>query len=240
MDKKLNDQVNENKGPSISKWQTILKDDKDKKDMKVFDNEKQDSAYDRKLFSTTFWEMGFKPFMKETGKFYLEGGSCALNNCANIVVILVNFIYIGMLKDPVIQASYGLGVSFFSCFFLCQNLAVFETTGIYCAKEWGAGKKKRACARLYQGFIFLSILLFFSILSFAFSEQILLAISIAPVNAKLTSTMLKWLIPGCIMQGINFQIQAFCMAQGVMKIFGISNIISLILCSFLTPWLVLD
>jgi len=56
------------------------------------------------------------------------------------VVILINFIFIGYLEDPLIQASFGLGVSYFMFLYMSLNLAAFEVTGIECGKMFGIKK----------------------------------------------------------------------------------------------------
>lgn len=58
---------------------------------------------------------------------------------------------------------------------------------------------------LGQGFILGSIFCIFSIIVFWFAEPILIFIDIAPENAHLTGKMVVGLIPGIILQTVNFQ-----------------------------------
>ena len=75
-------------------------------------------------------------------------------------------------------------------------------------------------------------------MSFIYAKEILIAINIAEENAVLVGTMLKSLLPGTIMMAINFQLMGFCTAQKIDKPFGISNLVSIIICVCITGWLV--
>jgi Na+-driven multidrug efflux pump len=194
--------------------------------------------------------MEWKPLLREIGKFLLDGFACALNNSCNIVVIFVNFVYIGMLNDPLLEASFGLGVSYFMFLFMSLNLGCFEVTGIDCAYWWGLtnadaqerkiNKSKKMSAALAKGCILLCFVLCFSVIMFIYAENVLLAISIAPENAVQTGGMVLWLIPGIILQGFNFQVQAFILAQGVTIPFGVANILSIVVCSCICNYLTFD
>jgi len=201
-------------------------------------------------FRVPFTRMAWRPLMKEIGKFLLDGFACALNNSCNIVVIFVNFIYIGMLGDPLLEASFGLGVSYFMFLFMSLNLGCFEVTGIDCAQVWGMtaavakekgiDKAKKMSSSLAKGCILLCIVLCFSTIMFIYAKEVLIAISIAEVNAVQTGAMVVWLIPGIILQGFNFQVQAFILAQGVTIPFGVANIVSIVVCSCICNWLTFD
>lgn len=143
------------------------------------------------------------------------------------------------------------------------NLACAEVTGIECARHYGLKlkndedlKKKLVSeeeflstkeiilihynATLGKGFILTSFILCFSITMFIFCEQVLYAINIAPENAYWTGYMVHWLIPGIILQSINFQLQAFVQAQDIMKPIGVANIITIIICACISHWLTFD
>ena len=122
---------------------------------------------------------------------------------ANMVIILINYIYIGFLKDELILASFGLGVSYFFFMFLSINLSSFEVLGIYASRNYGALDYKKCSNNLYQGFFLCMFYILFYCMTFLFSEYILLAIRVDPINASLTSYMLKFALPGCILQAIN-------------------------------------
>jgi hypothetical protein len=62
--------------------------------------------------------------------------------------------------------------------------------------------------------ILISIFLIFTSTMFALSGHILRGIGISTENAELAGHMLRWLIPGSILQAYNFQLQAFVLAQG--------------------------
>ena len=191
-------------------------------------------------FLVPFWKMPFKQNLSETWKFLKFGLSMALSNSVNIVAILIIFIYIGKEGDPILQASFGLGVSYFSFFFLPLCLACYEVTAIQCAKWYGNENFYMMSVSLGQGFILSFIITTFSCLMFWFSEDILLAVNILPENAILVGKMMQATIPGIILMNINFQFMSFCTAQRIERPFGISNLCGIIVCASITGWLVND
>ena len=87
---------------------------------------------------------------------------------------------------------------------------------------------------LGKGFILGAIVLCFSVTVFVFCEQILFAIDIAEDNCIHTGYMVMYLIPGIILQTINFQLQVFVQAQGINWPIGVANILSIIICSLVS------
>jgi len=99
-------------------------------------------------FDVPFWRMPSKAFYAEVLDFLTQGFFCALNNSCNVVVIFINFVYIGDLGDPLIHASFGLGVSYFMFLYMSLNLGVAEVAGIECGRWYGLKTKND---KNYQG-----------------------------------------------------------------------------------------
>jgi hypothetical protein len=114
-------------------------------------------------FMVPFYKMPLTLLLKEIGKFLIFGASMSLNNAGNIIVIFMNFHYIGALQDPLLESSFGLGVSYFSFFFWSLCLGCFEITGIQCAKFYGKKDFVSMSTSLIHGFIFQSFVLVFSV-----------------------------------------------------------------------------
>ena len=53
-------------------------------------------------FHVPFWRMDRKLLLKQIFEFLSKGLFFALNNSCNVVVILINFMVIGYLKDPLL------------------------------------------------------------------------------------------------------------------------------------------
>ena len=212
-----------------------------KKVMQSFEMEKDEAQPNKdEPFLVPFWQMPFKQVMAETLYFLKFGFSMALNNSSNVVIQLICFIYIGQLDDATLEASMGLAVSYFSFFFLALCLACYEVTGIQCAKWYGNRNFYMMSVSLGQGFILSGIVTTFAVIMFWFAEEILVAVDIAPSNAVMVGQMMKALIPGTILMNINFQLISFCTAQKIERAFGISNMVSIIICIIITGWLVND
>ena len=121
-----------------------------------------------------------------------------------------------------------------------MNLSCFEILGIYCAKNFGARQYGKCSENLYNGFVFSSFFMVFYFLIFFYCEEILLMIKIAPENAYLTSKMVKYCIPGALLQTVNDQFKAFIMSQQITEIFGWTNLLALVLNVFGGYMLVLE
>jgi hypothetical protein len=122
-----------------------------------------DNALLAEPFLVPFYKMPLTLLLKEIGRYLIFGFSMAINNAGNIIVIFMNFHYIGALQDPLLEASFGLGVSYFSFFFWSLCLGCFEITGIQCAKFYGKKDFVRMSTTLMHGIIFQSLVLVFSI-----------------------------------------------------------------------------
>ena len=216
---------------------------------------------EEEAFEKPFWKMEGKLISKEIWDFQVSGLSCALNIACNLIVVFINFIHIGQLRDPLMQASFGQGFSYYMLFYNGLNIACEEVTGIECGKYFGLKIKndkdleegkitfldweayneviiKNYNSTLGKGFVLAFIILAFSILLFLFAEPVLYAINVAPENAYWTGFMVYYQIPGIILQTINFQFQAFVLAQGITKPIGAANVVSVIICAFISGWLV--
>lgn len=164
-------------------------------------NDSKQEMNDSIPFTKPFWKMKLSLVLKEIWFFVIQGLSCALNNACSLIVVFINFIYIGWLEDPLLQASFGLGVSYFMFLYFSLCLACAEVTGIECARHFGLKQKNdrdfqennirqeeyekineviltNYNAGLGKGFILTSVILCFSIITFVFCEQILYAINI--------------------------------------------------------------
>ena len=75
---------------------------------------------------------------------------------------------------------------------------------------------------------------------FIFCEQILYAINIAEENAIWTGYMVQWLIPGIILQSINFQLQVFIQAQDITWPIGVANGLTIVITACISNWLMFD
>jgi hypothetical protein len=132
-------------------------------------------------FKYSLKEMPIKAILAETGKFLSSGLSMAITNSANCIVICINFYYIGKLKDATLQASFGLGISYFNFVFFSLCLATTEVTGIQCSKFFGRIQQNKSMGlsghsarsdyqnitvSLYHGLIFHSIVTLFTIVMF--------------------------------------------------------------------------
>ena len=124
--------------------------------------EQDGTQFSDEPFLVPFWRMPCKQIWKEIGYFFKFGLSMSLNNSANVLVIFINFLYIGAEGDPVLQASFGLGVSYFSFFYFSLCLACYEVTGIQCGKWFGKKDYYKMSVSLVHGFLLMTLVTIFS------------------------------------------------------------------------------
>jgi Na+-driven multidrug efflux pump len=110
--------------------------------------------YDPDPFDNVFWDMTMRQFFRQAWLWLKTGVSLALNNSANQLIILVNYLVIGGLGDPLLQASFGLGISYWNYLSMILNIAAFEVTGIQCSKFFGRRDYEMMSVSLFQGLLF--------------------------------------------------------------------------------------
>jgi Na+-driven multidrug efflux pump len=200
--------------------------------------EKSGVMYEADAFDNPLWDMSMREFFTEAWKWLSTGVSLALNNSANSLIILVNFLVIGRLGDPILQASFGLGISYWYYLSMVLNIATFEVTGIQCSKFFGRRDYEMMSISFFQGLLFQGLITVISFVVFWYCEHILFGIGMTHENAYMAGYMVRWLIPSIVIQAFNFQAISFCVSQGVSTIFGISNFASIVVCTILCPILV--
>lgn len=77
-------------------------------------------------------------------------------------------------------------------------------------------------------------------LLFIFSQEILEFIMIKEENVYHASYMIKWLIPGCILQAFNFQMQAYILAQSIYWPLGAANFLTVMIVICTSHWMMND
>lgn len=142
------------------------------------------------------------------------------------------YIFIARWDDPLLQASFGLAMSFFFFIFQSLNEAIFEVTGLSLSLAKGKGRFEYMTTCLAMGFTLQILIFIFCFFMFYFSQSILVGIGIAPANAEVrfsklkkqvTSQILRALIPGMILQGINDQFKSYMITLDLARPFGVIN-----------------
>ena len=159
-------------------------------------------------FSQPWYKLSASVIIKEAINFYSESLALVLSMAANVFIFFINIAYIGSLGNELLLASFGLGVSYIFFMFLSLNLSCFEVQGIFSAKNFGAKNFGKCSDNLYQGLFLTSWFMLLYVVVFVFCEDILLIMSVAPENAKLTGLMMYGALPGCLMQAVNDQFKA--------------------------------
>ena len=195
---------------------------------------------DNSPFSVPFWKMPLKQTLSESQSFFQFGLNMVLSNASNHIIMFNCLYHIGQLNDAVLHASFGIGMSFFSCMFCAMSMACLDATAIQCAKWYGSKNFYMMSVSQGQGFVLSGLLTIFSFCTFFYAKDILIFVSIAEDNAILVQKMAIALIPGTILQTINLQFMGFITAQKIDKPFGISNFASAIICFCVTGYLVND
>lgn len=120
--------------------------------------------YEPDPFDKLPWRMSVEEFLSEAWNWLSTGLALALNNSANQIIVLVNFLMIGRLNDPLLQASFGLGISYWYYMSMILNIATYEVTGIQCSKFFGRRDFEMMSVSLFQGMIFQGFITLFSCL----------------------------------------------------------------------------
>lgn len=134
------------------------------------------------------------------------------------------------------QASFGLGISFWTYLSMILNIAAFEVTGIQCPRYSGMRDFEMISVSFFEGLLFQGMITVMSCILFWYCKVILVSIGMALDNAELAGYLVRWLIPSIVMQAFDLQAITFCVSQGVHTPFGVSNFVSVAICSIICPF----
>jgi hypothetical protein len=101
------------------------------------------------------------------------------------------YVFIARWDDPLLQASFGLAMSFFFFIFQSLNEAIFEVTGLSLSLAKGKGRFDYMTTCLAMGFTLQILIFIFCFFMFYFSQSLLVGIGIAPANAEVKFFKLK-------------------------------------------------
>ena len=150
----------------------------------------------------------------------------------SLILSSAGFICLNILGDALIQASFGLFVSYQLVFFFGLNVALMDKTGLSLSQAFGEGNFRLFRKVTSQG-IATCLIVFggFTIPMMLFSKNVLTSIGIAPENAAIVQTANYLMLPVFILQTVADFVRTICMAQGHETIFGkISTVNSLVCC----------
>lgn len=125
------------------------------------------SSISDEIFSQPFYKIKIsKKYMQEFFEFIFRAFLLAINSSSSYITLFICYFYLGQLEDPVLEASFGLGVSYYG--FLCLSflLGTYEITSILCSKAYGSGKFYKMQEALIKGQILLSIVILVTVISF--------------------------------------------------------------------------
>ena len=176
---------------------------------------------------TTVNSRCWNKFSKVICIFYRDSFSLGQILMNEILSIFINYIYFGFIGDENIQASFGIGLSYYFFVFNSLNSANFEITRTECSIKYNKRKYSDLSQNLLAGLFYQFQLSIWILLLFYFCKPIMDLIKINPENSSLAQKMLVAMIPGVIIKGFNEQIKSFLLAINANILTITSSIISI-------------
>lgn len=177
-------------------------------------------------------ELGFCVIMKYAPSFYMQSLPLVfLQIYPNLLNFLALF-WLGYYNDVTLTAGFGLGNSQFLFFFQVFHQVNSEVAGLYISQSFGAGDYTQMRLAFYRGLIFNYCITAFAILFFIRIDLILIAIGFDEELAKVSHSMVLYLIPGLIIQSFNEMMKTLLISQNVHKPFFLLNAIVIFMIPF--------
>lgn len=89
-------------------------------------------------FEKPFYKMDGKTIRHYMKEFWLDGASNAITLLANVIGTTMIYVMIAQFDDALLQASYGLSMSYFFFIFIALNESSYEITSLTISKAHGA------------------------------------------------------------------------------------------------------
>lgn len=190
------------------------------------------------MFDQPFYKKNIKFQFKIFLSYFRDSSFLTLTLSVNLVTIIL--IYFNMRKenDSYLLASFGLGISYFQFTFATLNDSLFEVTGLQCCKAFAEKKYKRLNTILMQSFTLQIILCSIITVQFYFSETILRETGIHERHANQAGIMLKWQIPGMILQCFVDQLKSYLTIQDLISFLGWLTLFNIVMNFFLVYFFV--
>ena len=171
----------------------------------------------------------------------LESLVFALSLVGQELIILFSYGFLNSQANPLIQASFGLLVSYLQIFYSSLCICCMDKLCIAYTLAFGE-KDYLQCRRVFtQGFMSLAaIFLLFILPLMLFSSQILVAIGVHHTHAHLVKGSLISLLPYMAIRIVREILKSFCTSQGIEAIFGRVAVFVLLISILLDYFLVVQ
>jgi Na+-driven multidrug efflux pump len=149
-------------------------------------------------------------------------------------------VMIGVLGDSFSLGVFGLACTFVNLFFYSILNGVIENIGVHCSKLYSGKKYTQMGSYFWKGIFSLGWLMFFFIISVAYSYNLLSSISIQDNVAYATSSMLRASIPYLFLQAFNSLLVSYIASQSVTQPLIYINTASIVVVLFCAKFFIID
>lgn len=147
-----------------------------------------------------------------------------------IVVNTSGLIFFNMIKDPEMQASFGVYDGYYFVFYFSLITALLDKFSIEMSVAFGEKNyEKIRDVFTKSGLVCLILFILVTLPMMAFSSPILTTLGISPDIASVVQDTTRMSIPLIGINTLSEYIKAFCLSQGHEKVFGYTSLASLTL-----------
>lgn len=154
--------------------------------------------------------------------------SLAPSLIGRIVVNTSGLIFFNMIKDPQMQATFGVYDGYYFVFYFSLITALLDKFSIEMSVAFGEksyDKIKDIFTK--SGLVCLILFMLVTFPMMAFSSPILTSLGISPDIAEVVQDTTRMSIPLIAINTLSEYIKAFCLSQGHEKVFGYSSLATL-------------
>ena len=202
--------------------------------------EEQDESPLTDNFDGPFYDHSLSFLYNLAKPYFIDSSFLCMTLTVNLVTTIILFSTIKALSNSSQVASFGLAISFFQFIFGDLSESAFEVSGLQCCKAYAAKNWKMLNTYLLQGLTFQALVAALVFALFYYSEPIMSYFGIHEVHAREAGYMLRYCIPGMILQCFNDQLKSYLVTLKCAVPFGMINIYNIILNITLSYYLVIQ
>ena len=179
--------------------------------------------------------------MKIGLQFMLETVLLASTIMGPLIILAVNFSFIGQSGSVALQAAFGISNSFITVFFNGLNIYNLDKVGIALSVELGKGRYFEVKRAMSQGVVTICFFFFTITLPLLlYSGSFLIFAGVDETTSMASQHILRLLIIPLFMEMASSLLRTFCMSQGFEQEFSVVGIINTIVCTGLSYFLVVS
>ena len=166
-------------------------------------------------FSVPFYKMPCKRLFSLGMIFLSQSFVLTLQTVVPMIMSMMNYFYLRNYQNPIYQAASAIVDNYQYSVFMSFYIGLYELIAVQCSKQYGAKNYAKCTATLVQTLSLLMLMYIPMIFLGWYSEQILCLVNVDVDVAEMAGSFIRYSMLAVFLEGVNFQLVGFCIAQGI-------------------------